>query len=151
MRIPKFTRFIVAALLVAAFAVAASAQVVTAEGTVKLKQADGKEVPLKDAVVKFYRTDIKQEFSTKTDKSGHYVNAGIPLIGTYIIAFSGPGAQPTYFASVKIGNKPENSVTLSPGDGGMLTLEQIKAASAGAGAGAAKPGAQPQMTAEEAK
>jgi len=152
MRIPKFTHFVaVTLLLLAAFAVTASAQVVTAEGTVKLKQADGKEVPLKDAVVKFYRTDIKQEFNAKTDKNGRYVNAGIPLIGTFIIAFSGPGAQPTYLANVKIGGKPENSVTLNPGDGSMLTLAQIKAAPAGAGTGGAKPGAAPAMTAAEAK
>jgi len=53
--------------------------------------------------------------------------------------------------NVKIGANPENSVTLNPGDGSMLTLAQIKAAPAVAGAGAAKPGAQPKMTAEEAK
>jgi tetratricopeptide (TPR) repeat protein len=154
MRIPKFTHFVaVTLLMLAAFAVPVSAQVVTAEGTVKLKQANGTEVPLKDAVVKFYRIDIKQEFTAKTDKNGRYVNAGIPLTGTFTIAFSGPGAQPTYLGNVKISNSPANSITLDPGDGSMLTLEQIKAASAGAGAGAgvAKAGGAPAMSAAEIK
>ena len=156
MRIPKFTRFVaVTLLMLATFVVPTSAQVITAEGTVKLKQADGTEVPLKDAVVKFYRIDIKQEFTTKTDKSGRYVNAGIPLTGTFMIAFSGPGAQPSYLANIKIGRSPANNMTLNPGDGSMLTLEQIKAASAGAGTGAgvgaAKPDGAPAMSAAEAK
>jgi hypothetical protein len=156
MRIPKFTHFVaVTLLMLAAFAVPVSAQVVTAEGTVKLKQADGTEVPLKDAVVKFYRIDIKQEFTAKTDKNGRYVNAGIPLTGTFMIAFSGPGAQPTYLGNVKISNSPANNITLDPGDGSILTLEQIKAASTGAGAGAgagvAKAGGAPAMSAAEIK
>ncbi|HKP71774.1 MAG TPA: hypothetical protein VJT82_02485, partial [Pyrinomonadaceae bacterium] len=68
MRIQKFTYFVAALLLVVAGAVAASAQVVTATGTVKLKQADGAVVPVKDAVVEIHRTDQKGDYKTKTDK-----------------------------------------------------------------------------------
>jgi tetratricopeptide (TPR) repeat protein len=106
---------------------------------VSLKQADGTVVPLKDAVIKFYRTDIKAEYTAKTDKNGHYVNVGIPLIGTYTIAISGPGARPDFMAGVKISQQPENNFTLEPGDGSALSLDQIKAARAAAPAGGGAP------------
>lgn len=120
--------FAAAALFVVLSAATASAQVVTASGKVTLKQADGTTVPLPGAVVKFYRTDITQEFNAKTDKRGTYVNVGIPLVGTFTITASGPGARPDYMTNVKISAQPENNFTLEPGDGNALTLEQIKTA-----------------------
>src|SRR5205085_897980 len=123
------------ALLVALSAVAASAQVITASGRVTIKQADGTTVPVKDAIIKFYRTDIKAEYAAKTDKNGQYVNVGIPLIGTYTITASAPGARPDYYPNIKISQHPENNFTLEPGDGNALTLDQIKAANNGAVAG----------------
>src|SRR5436853_3614255 len=135
MRSKFFLRLLTGALLCALAAVAASAQVVTARGTVKLKQADGTAVPVKGAVIKFYRTDINETYEAKTDKSGQYVNVGIPLVGTYTIAVSAPGARPDYMANVKIGQSPEHDFTLEPGDGSALTLAQIKAANGAAPAG----------------
>ena len=148
MRIPKFTHFVVAALLLAAFAVSASAQQVTATGKVTLKQADGTEVPVQGAQVEFHRTDIKQTLKTKTDKKGEYVYAGLDLGGTYTILVSAPGATPSYSANIRIGRQPNNNFTLTAGDGRVLTLAEVQA-----GGGAAKPGAAPasKMTAEEAK
>lgn len=115
MRFQSFTRFVAAAFLFAASVVAASAQVVTASGKVTLKRADGTTVLVKNAVVKFYRTDIKQEFSAKTDKGGRYVNAGIPLVGTFHIAVSAPGARPDFIPNVKISTRPVNEFALEPG------------------------------------
>ncbi|MBC7931406.1 MAG: carboxypeptidase regulatory-like domain-containing protein, partial [Rubrivivax sp.] len=87
--------FLAAALLVAAFSVAASAQVATFEGKVTLKQADGTEVPVQGATVTIIRTDIKQELgSVKTDKNGKYVRAGVPFVGTYTLLISAPNATP---------------------------------------------------------
>jgi len=153
MRIPKFTHFIVAALLVAAFAVTASAQA-TATGKVTLKQADGTEAPVQGAQVEIHRTDIKQTLKTKTDKKGEYVYAGLEYVGTFTIIISAPGASPSYIANVRISQQPNNNFSLSPGDGRTLTLAEIKAAGTTAGAakpGATKTGAPPKMTAEEAK
>lgn len=133
-----FSRIAAAALLLAAMSVAAAAQVVTATGKVTLKQADGTEAPVSGAVVDFFRTDIKQKFQTKTDKKGVYTHAGIPLVGTFTIAVSAPGARPSYLVEIPISRRPENSFVLEPGDGSALTLDQIKQFAA---SGASRPAA----------
>jgi len=148
MRFKNFYRLAVAACLLAASVVTASAQVVTASGKVMLKQADGTTVPVKDAVVKFYRTDIKQEFNAKSDKGGRYVNAGIPLVGTFTIAVSAPGARPDFIPNVKISARSENDFVLVPGDGSALTHDQIKQAMAAPRAGNTGGG---EMSAEDKK
>jgi len=148
MRFKNFTRLTAAAFLLAASVVTASAQVVTASGKVMLKQADGTTVPVKDAVVKFYRTDIKQEFNAKSDKGGRYVNAGIPLVGTFTIAVSAPGARPDFIPNVKISARSENDFVLVPGDGSALTHDQIKQAMAAPRAGNTGGG---EMSAEDKK
>ncbi|HYO99077.1 MAG TPA: tetratricopeptide repeat protein [Pyrinomonadaceae bacterium] len=147
MRIPKFTHFVVATLLlVAAFAVNASAQQATATGKVTLKQADGTEVPVQGAQVEFHRTDIKQTLKTKTDKKGEYVYAGLDLGGTYTILVSAPGATPSYSTNIRISRQPNNNFALTPGDGRTMTLAEAQGSTP-----AAKPGAAPGMSAEEAK
>ena len=138
------------ALVVALSAIAASAQVITASGRVTIKQADGTAVPVKDAIVKFYRLDIKAEYTAKTDKNGQYVNVGIPLIGTYTITASAPGARPDYYPNIKISQRPENNFALEPGDGSALTLEQIKAANATGAAAPAANSAEAKKKAAEA-
>ena len=62
------------------FAVSAFAQTSALEGIVK--GPDG--APIKDAVVKIDRKDIKGAYNVKTDKKGHYGHYGLPL-GTYKI------------------------------------------------------------------
>ena len=127
MRSKLLLNLFAAALVVALSALTASAQVITAKGKVVLKQADGTTVPVQGAIIKFYRTDINQTFEAKTDKRGEYVNVGIPLVGTFIIAVSAPGARPDFIPEVKISQQTQNDFTLEPGDGTALTLEQIKA------------------------
>ena len=65
-----------AALL--ALSVPAFAQTSSLAGVVKGE--DGK--PLKDAIIKIERKDIKGNYKTKTNKKGEYIHAGLPL-GTY--------------------------------------------------------------------
>ena len=136
MRSKFWLNLFAAALVVALAAACASAQVITVKGTVKLKQADGTTVPVQGALVKFYRTDINQTFEAKTDKRGEYVNVGIPLVGTFTIAVSAPGARPDYMPNVKISAQPQNDFTLEPGDGTVLTMEQIKTARTAVATGA---------------
>ena len=57
---------------------AAVAQVSSIEGDVK----DQSGQPLKGALVKIDRTDIKGHYQVKSDKKGHYFHTGLPL-GTY--------------------------------------------------------------------
>lgn len=151
MRIQKFTSFLAALLVVAAFAVNASAQTATATGKVTLKQADGTEVPISGAAIELHRTDIKQTLKVKTDKKGEYIYAGIDPIGTFIIIVSAPGATPSYVSNVRISQRPINNFSLIPGDGKTLTLAEVKAA-AGATPSAGKAAAgTPGLTPEEAK
>ena len=69
-----FAPMIVAGLM----AGAAMAQTSSLEGDVK----DDDGAPLKGALVRIDRTDIKGKYEVKTDKKGHYFHAGLPL-GTY--------------------------------------------------------------------
>lgn len=155
MRIQKFTHFVVAALLVATFAINVSAQfTATATGKVTLKQADGTEVPLPDALVEIHRTDIKQYKKVKTDKKGEYLYAGIDPTGTYTIIVSAANATPSYVANINLNRQSANNFSLNPGDGRTLTLAEVKAAGGGAATAAAKPGAAAsttKMSSEEAK
>ncbi len=62
------------------FSALSFAQVTSIEGDVK--DENGK--PVKDAIIKIERKDIKGNYKTKTDKKGHYFHAGLPL-GMYKI------------------------------------------------------------------
>jgi len=62
------------------FAGAVFAQTSQIEGVVK----DENGQPLKDALIKIERKDIKGSYKVKTRKKGDYLHAGLPL-GTYII------------------------------------------------------------------
>jgi tetratricopeptide (TPR) repeat protein len=125
-------RAFAAALLLAASAVIASAQVTQINGKVTLKQADGTTAPVAGAQVDIYRTDIKWEDHIKTNKKGEFQHAGIPFVGTYTIAVSAPGAQPTYRSGLRLSQQPEQNFELNPGDGSRLTLDQIKTLGAAA-------------------
>jgi hypothetical protein len=125
MRSKPFLRTLFAALFLAAFSVAASAQTTQVNGTVKLKQADGTEVPVVGAQIDIYRTDIKGEYHTKTDKKGHYIHAGLPFVGTFTILVSAPGAQPTFATKLRFTATQERNFLLRPGDGSKLTLEEV--------------------------
>ena len=105
-----------------------SAQTGQLRGHVTLKQADGTIVPGGDAAIDVYRTDItsNKPFSTKTNKKGEFVFAGLPYSGDYVIAASLPGAQPYWLPNVKAGREVDYPIELVPGDGKRLTLDEIK-------------------------
>ncbi|HEY9501701.1 MAG TPA: carboxypeptidase-like regulatory domain-containing protein, partial [Pyrinomonadaceae bacterium] len=46
-------------------------------------QADGKKVPLADAQIDVFRTDVNAKYNTKTNKKGEFVFAGLPFVGIY--------------------------------------------------------------------
>jgi tetratricopeptide (TPR) repeat protein len=111
------------AALLSAVAFAQAGQV---EGTIRLKAADGSIKPAAGVQIDIYRTDIKGRYEVKTDKNGHFVRLGLPLQGTYLFVFSGPGAAPTYMNNVRITQMPVVDTTLDPGDGTVLTLEDVQ-------------------------
>ena len=114
------------------------------EGTVKVKGADGVAKPVEGATVTIYRTDIKGQWDVKTDKAGRYVRLGMPIAGTFIVVFSGPGMQPTYLNNVRLVQSSVVDMTANAGDGSTLTLDQVRAMIGGAKGGAPVQ-AQPQQ------
>ena len=104
------------------------AQIGELRGHIVMVQADGTKAPAADAIIDVFRTDIAGKYNAKTNKKGEFVFAGLPYVGTYIVAVSRPGAQPNWLPGVKAGRDVDYEITLSPGDGKRLTIEEIKAA-----------------------
>lgn len=127
--------FVALAALFGSTAILGAAQSGQLRGHVVMKQADGTQVPAPGAQIDVYRTDIAGKYETKTDKKGEFVFAGLPYAGTYIVTASQAGARPDWMPNVKAGREIDLTLILSPGDGSRLTLEQMKAAMTGAGAG----------------
>jgi tetratricopeptide (TPR) repeat protein len=126
------------AILVVSATVTAVGQVGELRGHVFMQQADGQKVPLADAAIDVFRTDLKAEYKTKTNKKGEYVFAGLPFVGVYAVAASHPTAQPNFITGVKAGQDISADIVLTPGDGKRLTADEIK--NAGSGSAAAAPG-----------
>jgi tetratricopeptide (TPR) repeat protein len=93
-----------------------------------MKQADGQKVPLADAQIDVFRVDIKGEYKTKTNKKGEWVFAGIPFVGTYVVAASHPTARPNFIPGVRAGRGVPVEIEVTPGDGKRLTFDEIKSA-----------------------
>src|SRR5215510_10319603 len=128
------------AILLAFSSLTACAQVGELRGHVWMQQADGQKVPLADAQIDVFRTDMNAKYQTKTNKKGEFVFAGLPFIGTYAVAASHPTAAPNYVPGVKVGREIPCEITVTPGTGKRLTYEEIKAAG---GASSAPPGSAP--------
>jgi tetratricopeptide (TPR) repeat protein len=141
------------AILLAVASVPAFAQVGELRGHVWLQQADGQKVPLADAQIDVFRTDMKADYHTKTNKKGEYVFAGLPFIGEYVVAASHATATPNFIAHVKAGRGSDFDITVTPGTGNRLTLDEIEKSGATAavppGATAAAPSAADKAKAEE--
>jgi len=121
-------------------ALSASAQTGALRGHVILKQSDGTTVKAADAVIDVFRSDITGVFHTKTNKNGEFVFAGLPFVGTYIVAASLPKASPYAMRNVKVGRDIDYEIVLGPGDGKRLTEEEAKKVVAGGGVDATTTG-----------
>jgi tetratricopeptide (TPR) repeat protein len=119
---------LVAAILLAFASLTAVAQVGELRGHVWMQQADGQKVPLADAQIDVFRTDMSAKYNTKTNKKGEFVFAGLPFIGTYTVAASHPTARPNWVPGVKAGRDIPCEITVTPGDGKRLTFDEIKSA-----------------------
>src|SRR5215204_6081312 len=124
-----------AAILVASASITTFAQVGELRGTVMMQQADGQKVPLAEAQIDVFRTDMSAKYNTKTNKRGEFVFAGLPFIGVYTVAASHPTATPNFVPGVRAGRDIDCEIVLTPGEGKRLTFEEIK----GAGGGSATP------------
>jgi tetratricopeptide (TPR) repeat protein len=136
-------------ILVAFASITAFAQVGELRGHVWMQQADGQKVPLADAQIDVFRTDMSAKYNTKTNKKGEFVFAGLPFTGTYVVAASHPTAAPNFLPGVKAGRDIPAEITLTPGNGKRLTLEEIKAAGSGSEAPASSGGGAPARSSGE--
>lgn len=135
---------IIAALAVSAlFAISVLAQT----GRIEFDLKNDKGEPIVGAKVEIVRTDIKGNYEAQGDKKGHYLHAGVPFVGRYTILISAPGYAPTYLSDVKP-DTPISTVTLNPGDGSRLTMDQVRQAQTAAKQGG---GQQKQMSEAEYK
>jgi tetratricopeptide (TPR) repeat protein len=92
----KYRNVALPALGILFCAIAGFAQTSAMEGDVK--SPDGS--PLKGALVKIDRTDIKGHYQVKTDKKGHYFYGGLPL-GTYKVTLEVDGKDVDYVDKVR--------------------------------------------------
>jgi len=136
-------------ILVTFASITAFAQVGELRGHVWMQQADGQKVPLADAQIDVFRTDMSAKYNTKTNKKGEFVFAGLPFTGTYVVAASHPTAAPNFLPGVKAGRDIPAEITLTPGNGKRLTLEEIKAAGSGSEAPASSGGGTPARSSGE--
>jgi tetratricopeptide (TPR) repeat protein len=134
----KIRNFWAALALLALGTMSAAAQVGRIEGDVK-KQGTGEPIP--GAKVQIVREDIKGNYDVTADKKGHFLHAGVPYVGRYTLLVSAPEFAP-YYAS---GIRPTGeliAIELAPGDGKVLTYDEVKKAAPAAAAGAAAAGGQ---------
>lgn len=80
----------------------AFSQTLTIEGVVK--DPDGK--PLPNAVITIHRTDIKGDYTVKTDKKGHYGHYGLPLNGVYDVSVTVDGQVKDFIKNVRTKGDP---------------------------------------------
>jgi len=144
MKIKHLSSVFAGCALIALASLTAMAQTGRLEGDVV--KADTKE-PIVGAEVQIERTDIKGSYPVKTDKKGHFLHAGVPYVGTYIIMVSAPGCRPDY-AEAKGSQTEPIKFELRPGDGKKLTAAELKGLQANAPKGG---GAGPKMSEEEMK
>ncbi len=113
---------------------AAFAQVSSIEGDVKGE--DG--TPLKGALVKIERKDIKGNYKVKSDKKGHYFHTGLPL-GTYKLVVEVDGKDMDSVDNVRTtlgdstvinfdlkANKQKQQSLAQAAETGTLTKEQTR-------------------------
>jgi tetratricopeptide (TPR) repeat protein len=139
------------AILVVTASVPSLAQVGELRGHVWMQQADGQKVPLADAQIDVFRTDIKGEYNTKTNKKGEFVFAGLPFVGTYVVVASHPTASPNWEPNVKVGKGVPVEITVAAGNGKRPTYDEVKSAAAAAAATTAAPAGGSESPSDKAK
>lgn len=138
------------AILVASASITTFAQTGELRGTVVI-ETDGQKAPLADAQIDVFRTDMKGEYKTKTNKKGEFVFAGLPFVGTYTVAASHPTAAPNWVGGVKAGRDIPVQITVTPGDGKRFTYDEIKSGGGGSATPAPTGGGSKESGVDKAK
>ncbi|MEO8573416.1 MAG: hypothetical protein ABI481_05560, partial [Pyrinomonadaceae bacterium] len=128
--------FLTAVVLLVAGTAALAQNVEQVRGVVKVKKADGTVVPVAEAVVEAYRSDIDKGKMppAKTNKRGEFAFAGFPLGQRFVLAVSGPGIAPQVQPDVK-GGMQSIEFVVDEGDGRHLTEAEARQAGKSSGGG----------------
>jgi len=116
----NYFTFLLAVALFFLGSAAVFAQTAPVRGKVVIKKADGTVVPVADAVIDVYRTDITGKFpSAKTNKKGEFSFAGFPAGARVALAVSAPGVRADIYPDIKGGD--ENlTLTVTEGEANSL-------------------------------
>ncbi len=137
--------------LITALSLIACAQTAPVRGLVEMTGADGKKVPVVGALVEVFRTDIKAKLpSSKTDKKGVFVFAGLPLGADFTLSVSGPGISPITYPNVKAGRE-DISISASAGDGKRFTEDEVRGGAGGSAGGGTTTSGGGGLTADQKK
>ena len=126
-----FNKKVISALFalafVAGFALNGYAQSAQVHGEVKLKKADGTEVPLEGALVEAYRTDTSTGKlpATKTNSKGEFTFPDVKVGNVYAITVSAPGVGPKVTPDIKAGG-PKVVVIVEEGDGSRVEEGELR-------------------------
>lgn len=125
----NYFTFLFTTLVFLAASSAALAQSGPIRGEVVMKKDDGTTVPVADAIVEAFRTDIDKGKlpDTKTNKRGEFSFAGALLGSRYVISVSAPGIRAAIEPNVKA--HMENIViTVVSGDGRRASETEVREA-----------------------
>lgn len=127
----NYFTFLLAVSLFMVSGIVAFAQNSPISGRIELKKADGTTVPVADAMIEVFRTDIKAKFPpAKTDKKGNFSFAGLPVGADLALSISGPNIKPEIYPKVRAGVQ-NVVITVSEGDGKRWSEEEVRQALAG--------------------
>ena len=143
------------ALVILVAGTAALAQNDPVRGTVKLQKADGTSVPVANATIEAFRTDIDKGKmpSATTNKRGEFSFIGFPLGQRFVLSVSGPGITPRIQTDIK-GGMENVQFIVNEGDGRKLTEAEVREAArstAAAPAGGMSAAEKKQIAELEAK
>jgi len=104
-----------------------SAQVLTLRGEIKVKNPDGTMVPVPDAVVEAFRTDVTQGKlpDVRTNSRGEFVIPGVSAQHVYALAVSGVGIGPRVQMNIK-GGMDGLVIVVDSGNGRRLSEAEVR-------------------------
>ncbi len=119
-RFSKFPAFVLSLMLIMLIGIPAMAQ----NRIIKGKVTNDKGQPVQGAQIWIQGTDVKREYTTKTDKKGEYFYMGIPY-GQYRVVVRAQGYQPDFMERVQPSISEERVVdfNLKPGQDHKLAFE----------------------------
>ncbi|HEY2866427.1 MAG TPA: tetratricopeptide repeat protein [Pyrinomonadaceae bacterium] len=123
----KYFSLVLAVAVFLCSGAATFAQTAVVRGVVKVHKADGTEVPVPDAVVEPFRTDIDKGSlpTAKTNKRGEFSFVGFQLGQTYALAVSGTGIAAVVQPNIK-GGREDVLIVTNEGDGHRPTEAEVR-------------------------